>query len=458
MAYDTHTSDDIHHRYVTHENACRVYAQRPMHRFAILLTTFAALANDPPKEVPLIFQSVPNGLVADVSGAEMKQGQTILEYGYAAAKNQQWWLQQNGTHYKIKSNVDGAWCMTRSADGNLAKVVLGGCDTYLADWDVLPLGGERYRIKDPNGAFYLHVQNETPTSGRELVTSTNDAIGSEWYLTGLTVPRRAMPSEPRLDQVTFLTTHNAFANTDEGFWGRFPNQSYGLRSQLDQGVRAMQLDVYAYNGGVRMCHGSCWGNERTFGAGLADVLAFLNANPSAIVTLFLEDYTTVDELRASVESVAGLSNMIFRPDQSGVRQNGWPTVSQLIAQNRRLLIFSQRPGREGFGVMYDRDWTVENYWSLTNSGNDMRCYSRWGEVPLGKEEPGFVRLHVMNQYRDIPSEGNAGADNGSKLRDRVERYCGPIARRKPNYVAVDFFQKPEGGATKSLISEMNTYW
>ncbi|WP_394828241.1 RICIN domain-containing protein [Pendulispora albinea] len=419
----------------------------------------AQAAGDPPEGTALTIQSVPNGLVADVSGGQMKQGQTILEYRYNDGKNQQWWLERSGAHYRIKSNVDGAWCMTRAGDGDLAKVVLGSCTTYLAEWDFQVLGGEKYRIKDPNGAYYLHVWNETEASGRELVTRANDAVGSQWFLTGLDVKRRPMPADPRLDQVTFLTTHNAFANTDEGFWGRFPNQSYGLRSQLDQGIRGLQLDIYPKGGKVLMCHGSCWGNERTFASGLTDVVGFLAATPSAIVTLFLEDYTSVEELGAAVGQVSGLSAVLFRPDQAGVRERGWPRVSELVASNRRLLVFSQRGGREGFGVMHDRDWTVENYWSLGTAGNDMACYSRWDEVPLSKEEPGFVRLHVMNHYRDIPTEGNAAADNGNKLRDRVQRYCGPAARRKPNYVAVDFFQKPEGnGGTGSLLSEMNGYW
>jgi chitinase len=130
----------------------------------------------------------------------------------------------------------------------------------------------------------------------------------------------------------------------------------------------------------------------------------------------------------------------------------------MVAQNKRLLVFSQRSGRDSYGVMFDRDWTAENYWSLGSAGGDVQCYSRWDEVPLAKEEAGFRRLHVMNHYRDIPSEGSAGADNGTKLTDRVRRVCGPVAGRKPNYVALDFYQKPEGGAVRNLLADLNTYW
>ncbi len=422
-----------------------------------ILSAAAHGTDDPHTAGPLTIQSVPNGLVVDLDGGNIQEGREIQEWMYNASTAQQWWLQRNGEHYKIKSNVNGSYCMARERDGDLSRVVLRGCDTYLADWDFQTLGGEKYRIKDPAGNYYLHVWNETPTNGRELVTSGNDQIGSYWFLTDLTVPRRPMPSDPRLDQVTFLTAHNAFVNTDEGFWGRFPNQSYYLRSQLDQGIRGLQLDAYASGGTVKMCHGSCWWRERTLTAGMQDVVNFLRANRDAVVTVFLEDYTSPDQLRTALGGVNGLADLVFYPDRYGVRERGWPRVSELVSSNRRLLIFSQRPGREGFGVMYDRDWTAENYWSLGSGGN-VDCYSRWGEVPLSKEEPGFRRLHVMNHYRDIPTESAASSDNGSKLRNRVERLCGPAARRKPNYVAVDFFQKPDGGATWNLIREMNTYW
>jgi hypothetical protein len=413
-------------------------------------------AAEPPKNVALTIQSVPNGFVADVGGS-VSNGTAINEWTYNGTGNQQWWLQGSGTRYKIKSNVNGSWCLTRAADGNLAKIVLGGCDQARADWDFQDLGGEKWRIKDPTGDFYLHVWNETPTRGRELVTSTNSGIGSYWFLTDLNVKRRAMPSDPRLDQATFLTTHNAMANTDEGFWGRFPNQSYSLRSQLDQGIRGMQIDIHSYRGGVRMCHNSCWGNERTLTSGLQVIVDFLNSRRDAIVTVFLEDYTSVAELQAAVGAVNGINSLLFRPDQAGVRNSGWPTLSTLRADNTRLLIFSQRSGRDGFGVYFDRDWTVENYWSLGTWGNDQDCYSRWGEVPLSKDEPNFVRLHVMNHYRDIPTEGAANSDNGGKLANRVNRLCGPAARHKPNYVAVDFFQKSNGASTHQLVAEMNTY-
>lgn len=409
-------------------------------------------AADPPGGAVIIV-SVPNGRVADLDGGGVNEGQEIQEWAANGSGAQQWQVQRDGEHHKIKLASNQAWCLSRGP----AKVVLSSCTNGSAAWDFEDLGG-RFRVKDPGGSGYLHVVTATPSTGRELTVSQDSGAGTEWYVNSVDLPRRAMPADPRLDQVSFLAAHNAMANTDEGFWGRFPNQSYRLRDQLTQGVRGLQIDAHAYNGDVRMCHGSCWGNERTLTAGLQDVVDFLNANRDAIVTVFIEDYTSVDELRTSVARVNGFADRVFNPGQAGVRQNGWPRVSELVAQNRRLLVFSQRSGRDAYGVMFDRDWTAENYWSLGSGGGDIQCYSRWDEVPLAKEEPGFRRLYSMNHYRDIPSESSAGADNGTKFADRVRRVCGPVAGRKPNYVALDFYQKPEGGAVRNLLADLNTYW
>jgi chitinase len=419
----------------------------------------ASGTSDPPHTAgPVTIQSVPNGRVVDVDRGVVQDGRRVQEWTYNGSAAQRWLLRPAGTHYMIRAYADPAFCLGRDAGGAPVRVIVRPCDGRLTDWDLEALGGERFRIKDPRGDVHIRVQDEIPTNGRDLVAGSGGQVGAEWYLTGLDVPRRAMPADPRLDQLTFLVAHNAMANSDEGFRWRFPNQSYRLRDQLRHGVRGLQLDVYAHRGDVRMCHGRCWGNERTLTAGLQDVVDFLRGDGNAVVTVFLEDYTTVDQLREALERVTGLQQLLLDPRRFGVRERGWPHLSELASTNQRLLIFSQRPGRDGFGVLYDRDWTAENYWSLGAGGTALDCYSRWNEVPLAREEPGFRRLHVMNHYRDLPTEGAAVADNGPRLHDRVHRLCGPSARRKPNYVAVDFYQKPETVPIWELIRDLNTYW
>ena len=46
------------------------------------------------------------------------------------------------------------------------------------------------------------------------------------------------------NEVAYLTTHNAFNSDEDGLL--FPNQSYNIASQLNDGVRGLMIDVYDY--------------------------------------------------------------------------------------------------------------------------------------------------------------------------------------------------------------------
>lgn len=413
-----------------------------------------AASDDPPGDGPLTVQGTAGGRVIDLENSRAEDRGRIQEWTYNATTAQQWRLSRAGDAYRIASVIDPTFCLGRAPEAGATAVLLRRCGDGGVDWQLQRLDGDEYRIKDPGADRYLR---EAGTLGGALLTGADGGTGARWFLTPPEVPRRPMPADPRLDQMSFLTSHNAMANSDEGFGWRFPNQSYRLRDQLQHGVRGLQIDAHHSRNDVRLCHGSCWGNERTLTAGLQDVVDFLHTDRSAVVTVFIEDYTSVAQLGAALGRVNGLAEVLLRPDRAGVRQHGWPRLSELVASGKRLLIFSQSPGREAFGVMHDRDWTVENYWSLEN-GDRIDCYTRWAAVPLSRQEPGFRRLHVMNHYRNIPSEPTAVLDNGAKLRNRAERLCGPAARTKPNYVAVDFYQKPAVGGPSQLVADLNTYW
>ncbi|MGC0416253.1 PI-PLC domain-containing protein [Embleya sp. AB8] len=284
----------------------------------------------------------------------------------------------------------------------------------------------------------------------------------------------------RLDQVTSLTTHNSFTNYEDSRWSSV-NQAESIRGQLDRGVRGLMLDTHwyehstalcvisfgsdCYPSDVYLCHGDCKTfagvtyalPRQSFTAAMQTVVDFLAANPLEVVTVFLEDYVDTDQLRPSLDRVRGLPDLLFRPDTAGVRDHGWPRVADLVTANKRLLLFSDRADKESLGVMYDKTWTVQNYWSLGDLGNDLACTSRWSDVPLDRAEPGFRRLFVMSHFRNVPTVGTAALDNGSKLRNRITQQCTPAAGHAPNFVAVDFHRQSDGSGhtPASTVAELN---
>ncbi|WP_045315236.1 PI-PLC domain-containing protein [Lentzea aerocolonigenes] len=336
--------------------------------------------------------------------------------------------------------------------------------------------GERIENTDSPGSCLNRSLTITPctTDGTawEFVAAGDQwdipglATGGEtrWYLTPISSPRLPMPADPTLDQVTFLTAHNAFANGVDGDFAApilniARNQTRGITRQLADGVRGFMIDIHETPQGAMLCHGGCdWvPHPVALRTDLQRIVDFLAAHPSEIVTVFLQDGVSAPVLGAELARVQGLQSVLFRPDQAGVRENGWPTLSAMRASGRRLLLFTDRyppDGRDSYGVMYQREWTVENYWSMGGpiGSADWACYTRWDERPLTATGT-FQPLFVMNHFRDIPFPITIYNDNG-KIARRAEQFCQPAARKKPSYLAVDMYELSKASAA---VATLNTY-
>ncbi len=414
-------------------------------------------------------QSVATGLNAsDTAGAVEQHRPKGNE------DRQQWTLRAAGSGYVLESVDAAGSCLGRS--GGQARTV--GCAGPDAVWEVVDVGSDRYNLKAPGVESYLTVGAKPGGANypAQLALGGRGAL-AEWYLTPVGPVTNPMPpaDERTLDQMSFLTAHNAYANgVDGGFAPPFvnlvPNQVRGIEQQLADGVRGFQLDIHQTGDGAILCHNSCTlvSSPVALWVDLQRMVDFLEANPDQFVTVFLEDYVDPGVLRSEIERVAGLSDVLYRPNLTGVRENGWPTMARLIADNDRLLIFSDHSRsadesagltRESFGVMYQREWTVENYWSM-GSGvgeSDWSCYSRWYDagtnIPLTQTGAGFRPLFVMNHFRDTPIEATARTDN-ERLLNRAQRFCQPAARKKPTFVAVDRY---DAGNPAAAVATLNTY-
>ncbi|MGP4046078.1 phospholipase [Streptomyces sp. 2A115] len=442
---------------------------------AALATVLAAPAHS--AEVPtagvFYVQSALTGLNAADSG-----GAVVQRNPKGNEDRQQWRLRPSGASYVLESTDAAGNCLGRSA--GQARTVT--CTSADASWEIAPAGTEtgadQYRLKVPGSDQYLTL-GAKPSGANYPAQLVVGSAGSPaaWYLTPVTSPTSPLPSPDQrtLDQVTFLTSHNAYANgVDGGFAPPFvnlvPNQSRGINQQLTDGVRGFMMDIHQTSDGAILCHNSCTLVSRPVAlwVDIQRMVDFLKRNPSEVVTVFLEDYVDPGVLRSELARVSGLSDVLYRPDQTGVRTKGWPRMADLIAANDRLLIFTdhsrssdQSAGltRDSFGVMYQREWTVENYWSMGSGvgSSDWSCYSRWYDantnIPLTSAAPPFRPLFVMNHFRDAAIASTATTDN-AKLTDRAQRFCQPAARKKPNFLAVDRYDL---GNPSSAVATLNTY-
>ncbi|MBS1860376.1 MAG: hypothetical protein JSS68_01550 [Actinobacteria bacterium] len=192
----------------------------------------------------------------------------------------------------------------------------------------------------------------------------------------------------RLDQVVFPGTHNSFAAADEPGW-YFASQRHGIGRQLDDGIRALLIDVHygvtAPNGVVRtdfaaegadankvvaavpprarrlaerlagplgagmpagkprpyLCHTLCELGAEPLGQELDVIADFLDSHPGTFLIVIVEDYVPPASIAAAFRA-AGLAQVAARLPRRGAQ----PTLGALLGRGKRLAVFSEKAGGE----------------------------------------------------------------------------------------------------------------
>ncbi|PIN27178.1 hypothetical protein CDL12_00038 [Handroanthus impetiginosus] len=264
------------------------------------------------------------------------------------------------------------------------------------------------------------------------------------------------------NKYAFLTTHNAFAIEGEPSHTGVPrvtvtNQEDTITEQLNNGVRALMLDTYDYEGDIWLCH-SFGGRCRDFTAfepaidTFKEIEKFLRANPSEIVTLILQDYVETPKGLTKVFREAGLMNYWFPLSKMPRNGQDWPLVRDMVANNQRLLVFTSVESKEKTeGIAYQWNYMVENQY-----GDDGMiggsCANRQESSPLNDKHKSLV---LMNYFPSLSSKKNACVHNSQDLLQMLQTCHHAAGERWPNFLAVDFYKRSEGGGTFQAVDILN---
>ncbi|CAL1408537.1 unnamed protein product [Linum trigynum] len=304
--------------------------------------------------------------------------------------------------------------------------------------------------QDCGAGLYCFSCLEKVTAGAICVRSTTT---NQFQLLNNSLP---------FNKYAFLTTHNAFAI--DGYPQHTPiprvtetNQEDSITTQLNNGVRALMLDVYDFQGDIWMCHsfgGKCY-DFTAFGPAidfLKEIEGFMSANPSEIVTVILEDYVNADKGLTKVFTDAGLMNYWF--PVSGMPKNGgdWPLVSDMVKNNQRLLVFTSISSKESSeGIAYQWNYMVENQYG----DGGMKS----GSCPNRAESSGMndttKSLVLMNYFRSAPMKELACGDNSGGVMDMISTCEAAAGNRWANFVAVDYYKRSEGGGVFQAMDTLN---
>ncbi|CAD5178733.1 unnamed protein product [Musa acuminata subsp. malaccensis] len=264
---------------------------------------------------------------------------------------------------------------------------------------------------------------------------------------------RIRPYEPRskgkdlpFNKYSWLTTHNSFA--DAGAHSAtgatlitFTNQHDNITSQLNNGVRGLMLDMYDFRNDVWLCHstgGQCY-NFTAFQPAinvLKEIETFLAANPSEVITIFIEDYVKSPSGLSKVFNASGLMKYWFPVDQMPKNGSDWPLLSKMIDQNHRLLVFTSVASKEASeGIAYEWNYVVENQYG-DEGMTPGSCPSRAESSPMSTTLKSLV---LMNYFRTNPSASSACHNNSAPLLGMLKTCHGLSANRWANFIAVDFY-------------------
>jgi hypothetical protein len=294
----------------------------------------------------------------------------------------------------------------------------------------------------------------------------------------------------RVDQVAFLTTHNAMAAPDEPGW-LFATQDAGIPKQLDDGVRALMIDtqygistprgvatrITGENSSraklvaevgegfvataerirrrigsnpkgkqeIFLCHTLCEvGATRAIEA-LGSVHRFLVRHPEEVVVLSIQDETSAADT-AEVIRASGLVDEVYLGDA----QRPWPTLRELIDRDERVIVLAEnRAGGAPWihhqpGVVQETPFLFRSVGALKASTS---CDPNRGDTAGS--------LLLINHWVDTPPAPRVTIARRVNARDllaaRVAR-CREQRGMFPNLVSVDFYRQ---GDAAQVVDELN---
>ncbi|KAL6001675.1 hypothetical protein ACLOJK_007415 [Asimina triloba] len=282
---------------------------------------------------------------------------------------------------------------------------------------------------------------------------------------------------------------------------------------VQNGVRGLMLDMYDFEDDVWLCH-SMEGQCHDFTAfepainALKEVEAFLSENPTEIVTIIIEDYVHAPKGLTNLFTEAGLLKYWFPVSKMPANNEDWLTVTDMVAQNYRLLVFTSIASKEADeGIAYQWRYMVENerkYSMPSNSHNPVShvvlVFMRFVFLITGihtaqlAHTEGSARLprqidnqdnqktllgfsnacHVgmwtcghagnapqgeldkKNYFSTIPTQTEEACKEHSVGLPEMVNSCYKEARNKmPNFLAVNFYMRSDGGGVFEAIDKMN---
>jgi len=302
-------------------------------------------------------------------------------------------------------------------------------------------------ISNLNGQLFVATLTGNYSGIAPLDPRLNDSDGDGW-IDGFELEMNTDPTNPSdtfpcngysilctrsFDDVVYPATHNSHANPESGFNNIAENQLANISTQLERGIRYINMDVYDYNGEVWVCHGD-WdiplihpcvqsGGEKAQNQ-LEEIADFLEYNPYEVVTLAFENYVDATTMYGEFNN-SDLSPYLFS------KQELWPTLGEMVFANTRLVVMADSENQGYDWWLDEHDETRMTAFSY-QSDSEFDC-----ENSRGNESASM--LQVAHYITDpVSSEADAQLVNQFASLWRHSQLCLEKHGMLPNYILVDY--------------------
>ncbi len=234
------------------------------------------------------------------------------------------------------------------------------------------------------------------------------------------------------DDVTYPATHNSHANPESGFNNLAENQLASITTQLERGIRYINMDLYQYGDDVWVCHGE-WdlpihpclqsGGERAQNQ-FDEISVFMDANPGAVVTLAFENYVNATVVLGEFDA-SDLTRFLFS------KEDEWPSLGEMVATGKRLVVLADDEN-QGFSWWHDEhDETRMTDYSY-QSDDEFDC-----DNDRGNDSATMLQIahYITNP---LSSEAQAQLVNQFGSMWQHAQMCIDQHGMNPNFILVDY--------------------
>ena len=239
--------------------------------------------------------------------------------------------------------------------------------------------------------------------------------------------------------VLFAGTHNSMSAEQNGWLG--PNHIYPIPIQLSDGIRALNIDTYWWEEEAYMCHGYCSLGAQPLQYATDAIAEFLSSHPQTVLIITFQSTLTAEQTLTPF-AASGLETELY----THTTGEEWPTLSTLIQNQTRLLLFSNSDGGRINGYMSQWEHWLDNPYSA-ESVSDFACTPDRGE-------PETASLYNINHFLTKPIALSTLAEEANtrlNLEEHMYR-CIEETNLLPSQILVDFYSI---GSVLDVVQEYN---